>query len=260
MFTHHEESIRRYIDKMQGNGETLAVIIGGSIAHGFATEQSDVDVMVVIPDDLFARRLEQFSLTFLDKEPYRNEGHIDGRYVSVEWMEKVAAYGNDATRYAFDGALIPYSRIDGLEDLISRIGRYPREEKEERQRRFYAQFKAWRWYCRNALKKNNSYLLEHAVLQMIFYGGRLLLVHNEMFFPYYKWFMRVLEMAPDKPDGLMGVVERLLHHKEIEDIELFFTMIDQFAVWDPSGINWTNTFLQDTEWGWLGGNPTVAEI
>lgn len=56
MFKHHQDSINNVIKKMKENDNVLALIIAGSIAHGFATEDSDVDIMIVVSQEEYERR------------------------------------------------------------------------------------------------------------------------------------------------------------------------------------------------------------
>ena len=44
---------------------------------------------------------------------------------------------------------------------------------------------------------------------MILFGGRLILAHNEILYPFHKWFMRVLGSAPNKPEWLMECIDDL---------------------------------------------------
>lgn len=255
MYEHHRRAIEQYTEKLQKDEEVLAIIVGGSIAHGFATEKSDVDVMIVVSEENYQQRMMNSSITFLEKE-----FHVDGKYVSVSFMQKVADHGNEATRYAFEGAFITYSKIEGLPELIEKIQMYPVEQKEEKINRFYAQFKAWNWYCKDALRKENPYVLSYAVSNMILFGGRLILAYNETLYPYHKWFLKVLENTEKKPEGLIQSINNLLERKGIEEITEFHNKVDEFAQWNSSNLRWTNIFVNDSEWNWMDGHTPVADL
>ena len=53
MYKHHEESIHNVAQYFQDDPEVEALILGGSIAHGFASSVSDVDLMILITDENF---------------------------------------------------------------------------------------------------------------------------------------------------------------------------------------------------------------
>ena len=68
-----------------------------------------------------------------------------------------------------------------------------------------------------AIKRNDKYLLTRAVGDLVLYGGRLILAHNEVLYPYHKFLMTELERAPEKPDDLIGADRRAsgrAHHRE----------------------------------------------
>jgi predicted nucleotidyltransferase len=255
MYQHHKEGIDKFTEKMTDDKEVLAVIIGGSIAHGFATEKSDIDVMLVVSDEDFKKRMQISSVQFLDKE-----NHIDGKYISVEFMLKVEKMGSEATRYAFEGAFITYSKLEGLDQLIKNIQRYPKEMKQDKINRFYAQFSAWKWYCKDAIKHNNMYLLNHAISNLVLFGGRLILAYNEVLYPYHKWFLRVLGNAPKKPENIVELINNLVENRRIEDVQKFVQVIEDFSEWSNSEVRWPNIFLYDSEWNWMEGKPPIADI
>ncbi|MFM9331218.1 nucleotidyltransferase domain-containing protein [Paenibacillus mesotrionivorans] len=255
MFENHRDSIRQYTADVSQDSGVLAVIIGGSIAHGYATEASDIDVMLVVPEEEFERRLASGDIQFLHK-PY----HVDGKFISLEFIRRVIASGNEATRYSFEGAFVSFSRVEGVEELIARAQAYPLELKEDKINRFYGQFKAWHWYCKDALKKGNPYLLDYAVSNLVLFGGRLILAYNEKLFPYQKWFLRVLDSCENKPDLLMEKLGALVEKKGLAEVEAFQSAVDGFCEWNTSGRRWPNLFLYDSEWKWMYGEPPVADL
>jgi hypothetical protein len=160
--------------------------------------------MMIVPDEDHQERLRTNRTAFfnLDLCTYPG-GYVDGKFISRGFLEAVKAKGSDPARFAFKDARILFARLEGLDGLLGEITRYPEEQQAERFRRFYAQVEAWHWYCSEAVKRQNDYLLNLAVSKLILFGGRLLLAHNHLLYPYHKWFLRVLETAPEKPAGTM---------------------------------------------------------
>jgi len=233
----------------------MAVIICGSIAHGFATEASDIDVMLVVSNESFKSRLANGTIQFLNKEY-----HVDGKYISTDFIKNVIEKGNEAAKYCFDGAFVAYSKIDGLEELIEKAQQYPKEQKQDKINRFYGQFKAWNYYCKDSIKKQNEYLINLSVSNLIFYGARLILAYNEKLYPYQKWVLRVLEGCENKPEDLMQHIDNLLKSKTLENVERLHKAIDEFSNWNTTGRSWPNIFLYDSEWNWMFGEPPVADL
>lgn len=261
MYSHHEEGIKNYTEKMKIQEGIQAVIIGGSIAHGFDTEKSDIDVMLVVSEEEYKRRLKASAVQFLEvAECSYEKCNIDGKYISMEYLKRIMQSGNEATRFAFKGAFAPYSRLENLETIIEEIQKYPVSEKQSKINRFYAQFKAWSYYCKHAFRNEDSYLLSFAASNLVLFGGRLILAHNETLFPYHKWFMRVLGDVKDKPEGIVEAAQLLIERRQKEDYERFYSLINDFRQWDDSGISWPNIFFHDSENNWIEGNTPVADL
>ncbi|HRW35697.1 MAG TPA: hypothetical protein P5107_11655 [Thermotogota bacterium] len=50
MLQHHADTIQRIINKLKKSEDIRDVFVCSSIAHGFETQKSDVDLMLVISD------------------------------------------------------------------------------------------------------------------------------------------------------------------------------------------------------------------
>ena len=190
------EAIARTTAHFQAQPGVRALLLGGSLVHGFATAASDIDVMIVVSDAEWQARAAEGRTTFFDKEMCSWEGgYVDGKYVAPSFLAEVAARGSDPARFAFQDAQVLFSHDDTLARLVAEIPRYPVAEKAERIARFAAQLEAWTWYAGEAFKKDDPYLVATAVSHLTLFAGRMVLAHNELLYPFHKWFLRVLERA-----------------------------------------------------------------
>jgi len=261
MFKHHEETIRNITDKLKVRDDVLAILVSGSVAHGFAKETSDVDLMIVVSDQDYQKRLKTGDIHYFEQESCTyDSGYIDGKYISTAFMKQVADSGSEPARFAFEGAYATYSAIEEIDGLIKGIIRYPVEKKIENITRFYAQFEAWKWYCEEAIKHDNLYLFYQSLSNFILFSGRLILAYNEILYPYHKWFLRVLEGAEAKPKGLMASIHELLEEKDRDKICSLYHQIKTFRDWEVSEQNWPVLFMWDSELNWLQGSVPVADI
>lgn len=261
MEQHHLDSITNITNKLQKDPDNLALLIGGSIAHGFAKPNSDVDIMIVISEESYAKRLADNQLHYYETESCTYEGgYVDGKYITRQFMEQVAEKGSEPARFAFESARIAYSQLEDMPELLSRIVRYPVQEKQERIRKFMGQLEAWNWYCYEAMKHDNTYLLNQAITSLVLFGGRLILAHNEQLYPYHKWFLKVLEGVPSKPEGLMAKIDTLLQTPSRENVEAFYSSVRHFTDWGVEDFNWPVQFMYDTELPWMKGNSSVEDI
>ena len=261
MYSHHEESITRTTDHFANDPEVLALILGGSIAHGFAGPSSDIDVMMLLSDADYEKRRANGEVMFYDASlcAYAG-GYVDGKYLGVSFLNRVAASGSEPARFAFQDARVLFSRIDGLDAVLRAITRYPVEHKADRIRRFYAQLEAWHWYTHEGLKRNNPYLSSAALGKLVLFGGRMILAHNELLYPYHKWFMNVLESAHNKPGDLLECIAAAYAHPSMESVTRLYETVKNFRAWETPELYWPNQFMLDSELNWLNGHTPVDDV
>lgn len=262
MYENHAKGIEKLTKIFENEDSTLAVIIGGSIAHGTAKESSDIDVMIVISDEEFETRFEEKDVWFGYSLEYEEgkEMFIDGKYISKSYIQKVIDFGNEPSRFAFTGAFITYSKIDGLEEMVKKACAYPINKKEDNINRFYSQLVVWRWYSIESVQKKNKYLLNHATNKLVLFAGRLILAHNEILYPYHKWFLHSISKAEDAPENLMDVLNSVINEPTIENIEQLFNLVDKFKKWKTDNTDLTCVFVEDTEFTWLRDKVSIDDI
>lgn len=260
MYKHHKETIEKIVYKLKDRSDILGILVGGSIAHGFAKESSDVDIMIIVSNENYKIRLDTGEINYWEDEScdYEN-GYVDGKYICVDFMEKVAKYGSEPARYAFKDSIIVYSKLDNLNLLIKNIVYYPSSYRTKNIKRFYAQFEGWKWYFDEALKHKNSYLMHHAISNIVLFGGRLILAHNESLYPYHKWFLKTLEECEERPADLINLVNKVYNDYSKESVEEFYNSIVNFRNWECF-TNWSSQFVMDSELTWMKGKAAVADI
>jgi predicted nucleotidyltransferase len=261
MYSHHSQSIQIVKEYFQRDPEVQALLLSGSIAHGFQSPTSDIDIMISVSEEDYQKRLRTEHLHFFNTDLCTYEsGYVDGKYLSLNFVKQVLAKGSEPARFAFEGSQVLFSRVDGFAEDVCKIAEYPVAEKAERIKRFYAQFEAWHWYCGEALTKGNKYLLGTSVSKLILFGGRLILAHNERLYPYHKWFLKVLERAREKPSDLMATIQALTESPTAETVEAFYEKVKTFQPWSDDPYHWPVQFLFDSELNWMDGNTPVDDL
>ncbi len=261
MYPYHAQSIQNVTEYFQRDLDVNALLLSGSITHGFESSTSDVDIMILVSEENYQRRSQKGDIHFYNKGLCTYEGgYVDGKYLSLNFVKQVLAKGSEPARFAFEGSQVLFSKIEGFEEDICRIAEYPIAEKAERIKRFYAQFEAWHWYCGEALGKRNQYLLGTSVSKLILFGGRLILAHNEMLYPYHKWFLKVLELAMDRPSDLLACIQTLNESPTAENIEEFYEKIKTFQPWTDNPFSWPAQFMLDSELNWMDGRTSVDDL
>jgi hypothetical protein len=260
MYRHHRESAERAAAHFAADAGVLALILGGSVAHGFAAADSDLDLLIVVSDAEYAQRRRDGRLQFLDSDlcTYPN-GYVDGKYLGESLVRSIAERGSEPARFAFKDAQVLFSRIADLDSLLREITRYPVAGKDDRVQRFHAQFETWHWYAHEGLRWENRNLLGTAVSKLVLFGGRLILAHNEILYPFHKWFLRVLADAPDKPADLMERIAALYDYPNEENLRAFYGCVAFHRPWAPN-MAWPVRFVLDTELAWEEGRAPVDDL
>ena len=96
--------------------------------------------------------------------------------------------------------------------------------------------------------------------KFILFSGRLVLAHNELLYPYHKWFLRVLENAANKPDHLLEAIHQLNTSPTIENVQCLYEKVKTFQPWIEGEFSWPTQFMFDSELNWLDGRTPVDDL
>ena len=260
LYPHHQRTVERLIDRFKADPSMLALVIGGSLVKGYGNESSDVDFMLIATDEEYARRSVDGALTYYSTDlcDYPG-GYVDGKIVNAAFLAEVADRGSEPARSAFENVIVAYSQLPQLDNLLQRITAYPEAAHAAKLQSFYAQLLAMQWYVGEAEKRDNKYLMMHSVSELVLFGGRMILAHNRMLYPYHKWFLRRLQDAPEKPADLLLLIDRLLNTPSKANADQLCAAILDFTAWPVPPEGWPARFMEDTEWAWRRGSAAIGE-
>jgi hypothetical protein len=261
MYPQHAETASNIVSHFATRDDVLAVLLTGSVAHGFARENSDVDIAIIVSESDFLHRRSIGQITFYETSLCSyTDGYVDGKYMDLEFIRDVAQRGSEPARFAFKDATILLSKVQGLEQLIIEAARYPHERREANLLRFQSQFEAWYWYVQQAFQTQDRYLLQLATSKLALFACRQILAHNGMLFPYHKWLTRVVAQAPSKPDNLLSLLESLLESSTPESTSNFYKVVNEFFPRMASDHHWSIQFMLDSELNWMSGHTPVDDL
>jgi hypothetical protein len=261
MYPHHETAIA-YIKTLFADDPVAdAVFLGGSIAHGYANEASDVDIIIVVTDAEYGRRTDAGELLYVHRElPGWEEGYVDGKFVGRATLKLVAERGNEATRFAYSNVIPIVCRDPALLGLVKAAGTYPEKDREINAVSFYSHMRAWMWFFHEARKKQNLYLETWAVSQFVFYASRAVLALNGRLYPFHKWLLAEVERSPRKPEGLLADFNALMTGRSPEMIEKICGDVKELRDWGVDDWDWPKNFYRDVESVWMRQEPYISDI
>lgn len=260
MYKHHQSTLDALIAQLQTDEDVIALLLAGSIAKGWAREDSDVDVIIVNTDQAYEAHLANQEVAYFDAGIATYEGgYVDGKYINKQFLYDVISHGSEVARSAFLNAQVVFTRDDEIAELIEQIGQYPEEDREEKKRSFVAQIMLWRWYVSEAEKRGDRYLLLQSVSELVLFGSRLMLAHNRLIYPYHKWLRRQLEQAKDLPENYFELMDAALENPGTQTANAYTEALLQFRDW---GVNLEKAivlFLHDREWNWRSAKAPIHD-
>jgi predicted nucleotidyltransferase len=256
----HQRAIDRLAGAYRDDPRFRALIIGGSVAKGYARADSDVDFLIVATDEEFERRRAARDL-FINRPDLCDYegGFVDGKIIDLGFLTDLADKGNEPSRAAFEGAFAAYSHIPDLDALLHRIPVYPEAGHDERIKAFYCMAFIQHWLIHEAERHGNRYALTRGASQLALFAGRLILAHNRRLFPFHKWLPTALESAPDKPDNFMACFDDLLKEPCGGNATALFERVRDFRDWGVSDLEAYTWFMTDVEWSWMSGTTPIED-
>jgi len=260
MKSHHKRAIEKLSENLRKDENILAVLITGSVAKGSERDDSDIDIIIVLTDEEYKKRKKKRRLMYYeDRLCDYPGGYIDGKYVNYNFLKMVAERGTEPARDAFRNAIIAFSKIPELDELLKTIPVYQNEEKQKKIKKFLAQLDIANWYMKEAERRDDLYLKVNAARDLVLFGGRLILAHNEILYPYHKLFMGVLEQAPEKPENFMELINTLLKNPNSTNADTFYKAVKTFKAWKSFGVPAVR-YMLDSELAWIDGKIYVGDL
>ncbi|BCM94350.1 hypothetical protein IAD21_06257 [Abditibacteriota bacterium] len=260
---HHRDTIERVLAQFSIEPEVRAIIVGGSVVKNEARDDSDVDVILIVTEEEYARREATSELAFVDRElATAPTGYVDFKRQTLSFLQDAAQCGSEPTRNAFVSALCLWERDDSSEvtRLLPRIARYPEAERQDKINSFMAQLAFNRHYFwREAQRENNAYLMARVQSETVLFGSRLILAHNRVLFPSHKRLKWAIERAPHKPEGFWNLAEAVLADATKENMDAFCDAVEGFTEWNVS-VNLMTRFVEDCETSWRCGGAALSDL
>jgi hypothetical protein len=260
MKEHHAKALEKAKARLLENSpDILAIILGGSIAKGIEREDSDVDLIVVLPDADYLKRCMENRVGFLwtDVCDYKG-GYVEGRFVSRSFITEAAQRGSEPTRHSFTGTYPIYCVDEEVERCLPAIPMYPSEHQSENITAFLAQMQLNRWFFWGEGKRRGDlYLQTRAATDIVLFGCRLILAHNNILFACQKRLVEQTLAAPNKPENMQKMINRIFTEMSDDSREDFCKSIEQLVT--PKDADLLSRFLQDVEMSWYHQTHAVSE-
>lgn len=266
MLPHHIESLRRMEDYFRNQDGVLGVVFGGSVAQGRARPDSDLDAMVVVTEERYARLRDALrTCECIRGHCTYPEGYFDAKYMTLDYLRAAAERGNDPTRNSFVKSRVLFSRVDGLEDIVHRIQVYPVAKKRERIELFGSILMLSGGYLFDCAwsERKDAYLAPRAACDAVYGGIRMLLARNEVFFPCHRNMLDYASRLADAPENIVGLANEFLAAPTPATRDAFTQAIIRHPGWELDFDNhnfFYARYVQCMEQFWLESDANVFEL
>lgn len=144
---------------------------------------------------------------------------------------------------------------------MAEIPQYQANEKQEKIFSFLSAIKLNSGYFWGEVKKTNDlYLKSRVVSDIVLFGLRLILAHNNKLFPCHKWLLHTMEQVSEKPDGIIEIANEFLNNPTDETKDRFVNAILDFNDWGQDDFSMIVTrFIEDNEQWWWKNRPNIVE-
>ena len=253
---HHEDTLGAYVRRVKADPNAIAVIVVGSVARGTERPDSDVDVYLVVPDDVFDSAIATNRVIFVESSDAKYPGgYVDVKLATVAFLDAAAERGDDPVRASFEDARVAWVR-DGY-DIAGRVAAIPLLPPtvwESRAVSFISQVRLHGTdFLRDAIALDNTFLLHHAAVHTVGAGGRALLALNRTLFRGPKYLDSTLATLDRIPDGYGDLARQLITRPSQENADAYVQALETFHPWPVDRTASDSIFLRDNELAWLTG-------
>lgn len=258
MYRHHIESIEKLKEYFIGQEGVLAIVLDGSVVKGNARPDSDIDAVIVVTEERYARLSAEKRLAEVIAGHCTYEGgYFDIKYKTKEILRRAAEQASEPTRSAFVKAQVVYSKDGEIAQIIEQIARYPEHEFLDKVRCFNANLQLNRGYFLHCVKEDNAYMRAHLAQEIVYSVYRLILAENRVLFSCNRRLEDAVRSCLHKPENVIELGGEFLQNISVEACERFVT-----AFWAQSGLPLTDDISENCseyvrfyeDW-WLKENP-----
>lgn len=261
MEKHHEESLGNMIEHYKSTPGLVAIIFGGSVAKGNERPDSDIDGMVILEQQAYEQRVKTNQIVeCISGECTYEGGYFDIKFMTKEFLKDAAIKASEPTRNSFVKARVVYTLDDEIPEIVSKIGIFQKEEREEKMLSFFSNLSLnYHYFLKDC--KPEGYMKLRTCSEILYSIYRMILQENEVLFPCNRRLEETVSALADKPERIMELGKALEENLTVEAADSF---VNAFMKWTsyqpPEDFNKIlSTYSADFEQWWRVPRPLVSE-
>jgi len=236
----------------------IGIILGGSLAKNSGNENSDVDIFVIVDNSEFERRKltkDYFVGTIFDQTNY--PVYIDGRIINLDFLRKIWTEGNECVKNTFSNVKLIYSLNREIDELIKNKNK-ANYNKKENIRKFYALMKSNKFKANDDI--NNIMQIKHGMFYTVFFACRLVLAHNDIYYPCIKNMEKEIMNCKRKPQNFIEGIHKVLETNSFDELEKFYKETEEYFKEYRFDDKIRKGYVIENENYWFFGERPYSEI
>jgi predicted nucleotidyltransferase len=221
------ETIRILKSEGEENNSILGIILCGSLVNGTSTEQSDVDVYIVVNEDEWKKRKrnkDYFWGTLHDQDHYPTP--VDGKVVNLDFINKISKTGTEAIQSTFENVELIYCNDAKLSEAIQNISKNHLIDRTEKINKYFALMKSNRFRADDDL--TNIFQVKQCIIDTVYFACRIIITKNNLLFPCKKNIEKILRNCINKPDCFIEQMNETLESQSLESLARFYLMMEKY--------------------------------
>lgn len=260
MYKHHEQSIENMKKHFSKQG-AVALILVGSIAKGTERADSDLDGIVILSEEDYAKKEKNNTTTeTIDGLCTYEGGYFDIKYMTKQYLKDLAEKGSEPARNGFMKARILFCNDEEIEGILPLIPIFQKKEKEEKLLSFYSNFWLNYYYFLKSCPID-GYMKMHTIAEIIYSIYRIILQENEILFDCNRRLEQQVASVSEKAVELVKLGRKLEISQNIQDADRFVDKYIEITTYVPPkdiAVVLTRYAKDFQEW-WREPRPNIKE-
>jgi hypothetical protein len=252
---HHDEAIERYVERSRGREDVLGVLLTGSLATRSERPDSDVDLVVVVPDATWRRAVAAERIMFVDRDDVGYDGgYFDVKLATLDQLEAAGDHADDPARHSLGTARVLYDQGFDLAAAVTRIGAAIAGDRLDRVASYVAQARLHgEYFLEHGLAHDDPFLAAHAATHLGLAAGRALLAQADALYPGPKDLIAALRGLPEPGPAFAAAISAAARRPSVETARDLLGLVESHLGSALPEASTLSRFVLDNELAWFTG-------
>ena len=232
MYKHHSDSLQ-IMKEFFYKQNVIALVFGGSVAKGNARPDSDLDAIIIVPDDVYQAKLaaNNTAETINGMCTYEG-GYFDIKYKTKQILKETAENGSEPARNAFLGSKVLFSHDPEIDEIAARIPIFQKSLKEEKMLSFYSNFWLNYFYFLKSCPID-GYMKLHVIGEIIYSLYRIILQEKEILFACNRRLEEQVQQISQQTAEFTVLGKKLAMSQNECDADIFVDKFKEISTYIP---------------------------